>query len=480
LIAFLLMITALTNQFQGWLASIMVNKRRRRTVVMGLTFGIVLIAQLPNLVINVIQPWKKNLAADIALTGDSQTKLKSLVKESDVLRGELAAGNITPAKFQERSDEIGREIKTLTDNQVQAQLNQKEQNQQALQQAEWTAGILNVALPPGWLPLGVAALAKGSLWPALLGTAGLGLIGSASLWRSYQTTLRLYTGQFTSKRKKSAVVVAAPGIRRDRVLLLERHLPLVSEQAAAVALGGTRSLARAPEAKMMFLMPFVFTIVFGSMLLTRAGDIPDIVRPFLAFAAMSMILFATVGFVGNQFGFDRSGFRVFVLSGAERRDILLGKNLSFAPFALGLGSLAAIALQCLYPMSIDRFAAVVPQFIAMYLIFCLLANLLSILAPMPITAGTMRPVNPKAIPILLQIVFIFLFPIFLTPTLLPLGIELGLNALGYAKGLPVCLVLTLAEFVTVALLYHLGLIVEGNLLQAREKKILEIVTPKVE
>ena len=34
LAAFLLMVTALTYQFQGWLAALMSNPRRRRTVIM--------------------------------------------------------------------------------------------------------------------------------------------------------------------------------------------------------------------------------------------------------------------------------------------------------------------------------------------------------------------------------------------------------------------------------------------------------------
>jgi ABC-2 type transport system permease protein len=39
LAAFLLMVTALTNQFQGWLAALMMNKRRRRAVIVFVTFG---------------------------------------------------------------------------------------------------------------------------------------------------------------------------------------------------------------------------------------------------------------------------------------------------------------------------------------------------------------------------------------------------------------------------------------------------------
>src|SRR5207247_1499819 len=54
--AFALAVTALTYQFQGWLASMMVNPRRRRTVIVLLTAGFILLFQLPNL-INIMRPW---------------------------------------------------------------------------------------------------------------------------------------------------------------------------------------------------------------------------------------------------------------------------------------------------------------------------------------------------------------------------------------------------------------------------------------
>ena len=57
------------------------------------------------------------------------------------------------------------------------------------------------------------------------------------------------------------------------------------------------------------------------------------------------VLFGLVQLMANQFGFDRDGFRVFVLSSARRRDILMGKNLSFAPIALGLAAILLFALQ---------------------------------------------------------------------------------------------------------------------------------------
>src|SRR5689334_7782660 len=46
--AFLFTVTALTYQLRGWLASLMENKRRRRTIVTLLTVLVVLVFQIPN------------------------------------------------------------------------------------------------------------------------------------------------------------------------------------------------------------------------------------------------------------------------------------------------------------------------------------------------------------------------------------------------------------------------------------------------
>ena len=48
-------------------------------------------------------------------------------------------------------------------------------------------------------------------------------------------------------------------------------------------------------------------------------------------------LFMLFQFVANQFGLDRDGFRVFVLSPVSRRHLLLGKNLAMAPVTAGFG-----------------------------------------------------------------------------------------------------------------------------------------------
>lgn len=461
LAAFLLMVTALTYQFQGWLASLMVNKRRRRTVIVLLTGGFVLLAQLPNL-INIAQPWPKSP--------------EGFVNEHAEKLRELQAGKISGEEFQKWNDETLRK--------------HRQEDLQTLHHVEDVARIANVFLPPGWLPYGAKAAAEGNYLPVLLGMLGMGSLGAASLWRAYRTTVRLYMGSFTANAKqallpdavKSPQSAAAPAAAKTgkRSRLLERRLPWLSEEAATIALGGFQSLLRAPEAKMLLLTPLIMVLIFGGIFLRHSMELPIAVRPLLPFAAMGMVLLTMVQLVGNQFGFDRAGFRVFVLCPAHRRDILLGKNLAVAPFAFVMGTAALILLQFVYPMPVDYFLAVVPQFISMYLLFCLLANCLSIIAPMAIASGTLKPANAKMIPVLLNIAFMFSFPIVIAPTLLPLGVEVVLETLGWLHGLPVCLALSVLECVAVVFAFRWLVGWQGAWLQSRELRILELVTTKVE
>jgi hypothetical protein len=337
-----------------------------------------------------------------------------------------------------------------------------------------------VLLPPGWLPLGAMAAAEDNLLPPLLGMLGMGGIGVASLWRAYRTTIRLYTGQFTSGKKQTRSKPAPEKPPAGSARLLEKELPCISEQAAAIALGGFRSLTRAPEAKMLLLTPVILVVVFGGMFFRQSMDVPDNVRPLMALGGMAMVLFSMVQIVGNQFGFDRSGFRVFVLSPAPRKDILVGKNLSIAPLAVALSAVAVILVQIIYPMRVDHLLALVPQFISMYLLFCLLANLLSIFAPMATAPGTLKPANTRMVPILLHLGFMLVFPTALAPILLPLGVELLLETLGWLQSAPVCLVLSILECAGVIWVYRLVIAWQGGLLQSRELRILEVVTTKAE
>ncbi len=490
LAAFLLVVTALTHQFQGWLASLMSNPRRRRSVVVFVTLVVVAIIQVPNLVMQVSM--RKGLKSREEREAPRRTEGNAISAEvaansQKLLALEREKGNLTQEETNRRLEEIKsanatsqEKMKRFQEQEQSSREQKKQEDEQEWQQVGQTARVVNMALPPGWLPLGVSAVAEGNVLPALLGTLGLGLIGVASLRRSYRTTRRLYTGQVGSSGKPAAKVESPATPARTRELLLERKIPGLSEPVAAVALAAFRSLVRAPEAKMMLLSPVILVGVMGMMFFTQTEHVPEVVRPLIAYGVVGIVMLSMLGFLANQFGFDRNGFRVYVLCGARRRDILLGKNLAFVPHTVVLAGIVVVLLQCMYPMPAGLFLSVLPQAVSMYLVFCMLSNWLSILAPLAIPAGAMRPTNIKAIPLLLHLAFLFLFPVALSPTLLPLGVEYALGAAGWGSGVPVCLLLSVFECAIVAVLYFLMLTWQGYVLQAREQRILEIVTSKSE
>ena len=63
---------------------------------------------------------------------------------------------------------------------------------------------------------------------------------------------------------------------------------------------------------MLLLTPFILFVVFGSMFFASGGktEYPEGVKPLIAFGAMSIVLLTLSQLIGNQFGFDRNGFRV--------------------------------------------------------------------------------------------------------------------------------------------------------------------------
>ena len=462
LAAFILMISALTYQFRGWLAALMSNPRRKRTIIVGITIAFVLMAQLPNL----INMWANPLYSQ------KDFAPKPMSERESELEQKRLANQIKPEEYLRQVAEIRREDQERT----------SAEREQTIQEVGQWARLGNQVLPPGWLPMGVMAAAEGAILPPLLGIAGMSLIGAASLWRAYRTTIRYYTGQFNSVARKvvAAKPKAAKRVDLSRLTLLEKRVPWVSEYASAIAVSSFRSLLRAPEAKMMFLSPIILVLVFGSMLFRESMAVDQPVRPLFAIGAVAMALFGMVQFVGNQFGFDRGGFRVFVLCPAPRRDILLGKNLAVAPFALGMAWIMIALIQAIRPLRLDHLAAMLPQSITMYLVFCLMANWLSIYAPMPISAGSMRPSNPKFTVVLIHVVFTFALPLALGPTLLPWLAEYLIGVFGDGTIVPMFLLGAILELAVAGLLYYWLLNVQGDTLHRRELTLLEVVTKKTE
>jgi hypothetical protein len=421
-----------TYQFRGWLAVLMLNKRHRRTVVTVVTLVSVLLFQLPYI-------------------------------STRVFGGRRSRG---PA---------------ITNN----------------EQAGQIAKTVSMTVPLGWLPYGAMAAAEGRFLPPVLGIMGMTLIGAISLRRSYRTTVRLYTGNYgsgqtkkasTTKAMPAAVIspketaehspqaVPRPAGARS---FLEMQLPWVSEQASVVAVTTFRSLTRAPEAKMVLLSPLVMIFIFGTSVVRMSSRPGEFTRPLMASAVLAMILFGMGQLAGNQFSFDRSGFRNFVLAAAPRREILLGKNLALAPLILGLALVAVIFLQVYFPMRLDYFVAALCQMVTMFLLFCLFSNFVSILNPTPIRAGSLKPaVKPSGKTILFGLLTVALFPFALAPSMVPLGLEIGLHWLGWFPGVPISLLFSVGEVLAVGYLYSWVLDRQGELLQSRELRILDVVSAR--
>jgi hypothetical protein len=426
LLSFLLMVTAVTYQFRGWLAVLMLNKRHRRTVVTVVTFVTILVAQLPYLSTRVMGGRRSRRPA---ITSNEQ------------------AGQI--------------------------------------------AKTASMTVPMGWLPYGAMAAAEGRFLPPVLGILGMSLIGAVSLRRSYRTTVRLYTGNYgsgqTKKAKKTAVISSNETAHLPQTSsqttgarsFLEIKLPWVSEQASVVALTTFRSLVRAPEAKMVLLSPIIMTFVFGASVLRLSNRPGEYTRPLMATAVLTMILFGMGQLAGNQFSFDRNGFRNFVLAATPRREILLGKNLALVPIVLGLAFIGVILLEVFFPMRVDYFIAALCQMVTMFMLYCMFSNFLSILNPIATTAGSLKPaVKPSGKTFLFGLLTLVLFPIALAPSMIPLGLEVGLHWLGFLPGIPVFLLFSLAEVFAVGYLYSWVLDRQGELLQSRELRILEVVSAR--
>jgi ABC-2 type transport system permease protein len=427
------MVTAWTYLLRGWLATLMANPRRRRAVIMGITFAFIVIAQGPNLYFNLI-------------------------------RGEGRQSK--PAASQELQDPTGRK---------------KSADEEKLKKLIAAQKFV----PPLWVPAGAGALAEGRPLPALLGTLGCLALGVVGLRRAYRSTVRFYhgeTGKRAGAQSKPDRVKAGPETpAKAGSRFLELRLPAVPEQAAALALATFRSMARAPEVKMAWGSSFLVTLIFGASFLLRAPpSMSETAKPFIASGAVMFSIFMLVQFFANQFGFDRDGFRAVILSPAPRRLILLGKNLACLPAGGGFGVMLLVLLAIWLRLPPLVFLAALLQLATLLLLAGLVGNLLSILAPYRIQPGSMKPTKMPGLAMLLMVACHLLFPVAMLPVLVPPLGELLWQMAGWPSAVPVNLLLSVALTALMGFVYWQTLAPLGRLLQRRETKILSVVTVEVE
>lgn len=424
------MVTAWTYCLRGWLVTLMMNKRRRRTIIAGVTFAFIIISQIPYIFGNLMNHRERH-----------RPKPTVTVPTEDK----------TPTYRRER-----KEIKLPP----------------ALLAAHKVVPFL-------WVGNGAMSLATGSILPAVLGAAGGFFLGGLGLRRAYRSTIRFYQGQTAvsiTKRKPKVQKLAGEGKN-----LIEKQIPGIPEEAAAAALAFFRCLMRAPEVKMMLGTNFIMLLIFGTMIFVKSSaKISDDVRPFIATGAVAFISLGLSQLLYNLFGFDRAGFRQLVLLPTPRKQILLGKNLAFLPLAAGVGLILLVFIKFVMSISFVVIISTGLQLLTAFLLLSMVGNLVSILVPYRIAPGSLKPTKSSTKTTILMLISRMLFPMVIIPVFFPPVIGLLLAKAGLLAAAPMNLLLSAILLALMALFYWLSLGSLGELLQRREKQILQVVTKEVE
>ncbi len=424
------MITAWTYCLRGWLVTLMMNKRRRRTIIAGVTLAFILLCQLPYIFGNLMGDRKRHRPKTTeSVQSDQKIPDESKEREKLVLPpGLLVAHKVVPFL---------------------------------------------------WVGNGAMSLATGNVWPAVLGVAGGFLLGGLGLRRAYRSTIRFYQGQATgrmTKRKPKVEKLAGEGKN-----LIERQLPGISEEAAASAMAFFRCLMRAPEVKMMLGTNFIMLLIFGTMIFVRrSANIGDNFRPFVATGAVVFMFLGLSQLMYNIFGYDRGGFRQLVLLPTPRKQILLGKNLAFLPFAAGIGAIFLLIVKIGMGISFVIVIAAGLQLLAAFLLLSMVGNLISVLVPYRVAPGSLKPTKSSTKTNILIFVSRLSFPMVMAPIFLPPAIGQLWSSVGWLEAAPVNLFYSAAMLAMLVLFYRLSLGPLGELLQRREREILQVVTKEIE
>ena len=424
-LSFLLFVTSWTYCVRGWLVTLMVNQRKRRTIMAGLTILLVVLAQGPNLYFNLSRP---------------------------------------PGHRPARNPPL-QSLQTYGTSEI--------------------SQIAHTVAPPLWLARGAFGLREGALWPAVAGTTGLSLLAFLGLAVAYRNTMQFYTGN--TKRRRPAGPLPTVNKPKSAVpappepLLVEWEVPFLRSDTAALALASFRGMLRAPEVKMMVIGPLTMVVLFYAIFLARnRTEFPPGFGGFLPTGLILMLFFSMTQVLLNQFGLDRNGFRSLVLLPIPRKQMLLAKNLAFAPFVVVPALLALAVLPFLLAVPAGALLAGFLQIATMYLLISLLGNVYSIGVPFRVGVGSLKPTKTPPRVVLLMFLSHLFFPVFSLPIILPPAVEFFAQRAGWAAYIPWNLMLSALSLLCVTFIYAGSLEGLGTWLQRRERQMLVTLTQEIE
>lgn len=421
-------VIALTRQLQTFLAALMVNKRRRGTVVaVSLLFFMVLI-QAPNIFLQV-EFWRDRQAED------SSERDRSEAVHAVQVAGETLAFDEPP---------------------------------------RWLVAT-NLALPPGWLAYGAYETKRDRHWPAAAGTLGLLAITGWSLRRGYRSALRVYRRK--ERRRGGGKNERTPSLRARRSPIADAYWSVFPAIPAAIGRASLRQWIRSPHGKYALVVP-IMVLVFVVLAALRFEDISK-AQPYLGLGLAAFCSLAPAVFISNVFGWDRGGFRLLLATDPPRHLVLLGKHLGLMPLALGLGVAALVAVQVLWPQPASHFLASILQLVVFALVLFLIGNQFSITGPWAASFVSLKQ-RGEAIASNFGTLIAAVFAVLVIMLAIAgiLALERRLADAGWP--IPLYLIISVLELGAGAAWYRHTLMRQGQAMPRHEERILEVINTAVD
>ncbi|MBA3651935.1 MAG: hypothetical protein H0W66_10770 [Chthoniobacterales bacterium] len=415
-VSMILMVSAWTYCLRGWLAALMINPRRRRTILTLATMAIVALAQLPNLYFNVF-------GGRHALHRRGEMPFSSLL---------VAQKFIPPfwGSLSARSLVEGDVVPTLLA----------------------TAGFL-----------GLTAM-------------GLRRAYSSTVRFYHGVDRAKKSGRVLAPAPSSASISTS----RPSRFMERKLPGISEEASAVALASWRAMLRAPEIKMAWGMSFVVTVIVGVSIAVRSHTHLPAAAKPFLMPGLITFSLLTLTQFLSNQFGFDRDGFQTYVLSPLSRRALILGRNLAVVPIVALSSLVWLLLISVFLGLPVLTFTAALFQIATMTFLGAIAGTFISIYLPFRIRAASLKPTKISGARGLLLVVCQLLFPLLMFPVILGPLAELLLHSAEIAPTWPINLIYSVLLAGFAFLLYRLLLPGFARSFQHRETKILETLTSEVE